>query len=114
MNNHDYSAIDRTFESLPGEIRGSYDSHFFAELEIDKNTHTYSTTADHTPLIDQLVRSAASKSPPDLLVGVTSFTESLSVMLAENVPINVLLRGMNMAIPVLQKFGFLSIGSNSR
>lgn len=107
MNDHDLSAVEAAFETLPHEIKGSYGEDFFAELAVDSKAHKFSTTLDHTPLIDQLVQSAASKSPPALLVGVSSFTESMSIMLIESMPIDLVLRSIRTAAGVLKRFGML-------
>jgi hypothetical protein len=113
MNDHDYSHISSAFESLPDEVRTNYDDSYFAEFEIDKRAHELSTSADHRDLTDQLVRSAVSRGPPDLLICVTSITSYLSLMTIQGLPIDLVLKVMRATARTLRRLGILSAERNS-
>lgn len=108
MNVRECSHIGQAYETLSEDLKSFYGPDFAAELAVDVKTHAFGTSLDHAPLIDQLVRSAASKCPPDVLVGVTNFAESSSIILVESMPIDLMLKGIRSMARMLRKFGFLA------
>lgn len=102
MNDHDTSAVESKFDCLPPDEKDSLDESFLSELALDNRNHALATSADHSPVIDQLVRSAVSQAPPDLLVAVTSFSESMALMFVEFVPIDLTLKCLRTATHILK------------
>ena len=86
-------AFKSRLESLPEEMKDCYsDESLLREFRLDHANHKFATNENCSPVIDQLMRSAVSQSPPELLIGVTSLTESLSIIFAQILPIDLTLK----------------------